>query len=109
MAPTECICPESHANAIGEIVKSLANVPQLSQRPDWTFDPKTAKERSPSQALAVATFAGLVSRISSLALACRAPLCAGNAQTSVQHIRRCRLISRQFVLQLDDDRAAAWS
>src|SRR5882757_4653683 len=43
LAPAECIGPETNANAVSEMLQKLASVPALASRPDWTFDPQTAK------------------------------------------------------------------
>ncbi len=104
LAPAECICPETHANAVGAIMQRLANVPSLSQRPDWTFDPMTAKEAL-GKHFGVSTFAGFgfddqqscLSAAGALLLYVHEML-----KTDLRHIRRLQPYFSNKVLQLDD-------
>src|SRR5471030_2836471 len=57
LQPAECIGPESHANPLSDILQRLAKVPGLSARPDWNFDPQTAKAAL-GKHFATSTFAG---------------------------------------------------
>ena len=104
LAPAECICPESQANAIGEVVKRLANVPSFSQRPDWTFDGKTAKDAL-GKHFAVSTFAGFGFEDQQSCLAAAGALLLyvqEMLKTDLRHIRRLQPYHGDQVLQLDD-------
>ena len=104
LSPAECICPETHANSISEILQSLASVPSLSQRPDWTFDGKSAQEAL-GKHFGVSTFAGFgfedqqscLSAAGALLLYVQEML-----KTDVRHIRRLQPYHGNQVLQLDD-------
>ncbi|MBI3823930.1 MAG: DNA mismatch repair protein MutS [Planctomycetes bacterium] len=104
LAPAECICPETHANALGEIIQRLANVPSLSQRPDWTFDPKTARDAL-GKHFAVSTFAGFGFDDSQCCLSAAGALLLyvqEMLKTDLAHIRRLQPYFSHKVLQLDD-------
>jgi DNA mismatch repair protein MutS len=104
LGPTECICPETHANSLGDVIQPLANVPSLSQRPDWTFDPKSAKEAL-GKHFAVSTFAGFGFEDSQTCLAAAGALLLyvqEMLKTELGHIRRLRPYHSNQVLQLDD-------
>ena len=104
LAPAECISPESQANAIGDIAKSLASVPSLAQRPDWTFDPKTAKEAL-GKHFAVSTFGGFGFDDQQICLAAAGALLLyvqEMLKTDLGHIRRLQPYFGNKVLQLDD-------
>ncbi len=104
LAPAECICPETQANAIGETIKRLTIVPALTQRPDWTFDPKTATAAL-GKHFAVSTFAGFGFDDAQSCLAAAGALLLyvqEMLKTDVRHIRRLLPYFGNKVLQLDD-------
>jgi DNA mismatch repair protein MutS len=104
LGPAECICPETHANAIGEVVKRLANVPSLSQRPDWTFDPRTAKEAL-GKHFGISTFGGYGFDDGQICLSAAGALLLyvqEMLKTDLAHIRRLQPYFGNKVLQLDD-------
>src|SRR5207302_635361 len=104
LAPAECICPETHANAIGEIVKRLASIPSLTQCPDWTFDPKTAREAL-GKHFGVSTFAGFGFADQQFCLSAAGGLLLyvqEMLKTGLGHIRRLQPYFGDKVLQLDD-------
>src|SRR5262249_18747846 len=57
LAPAECLCPEKHADAVAALVGRLPDAPALTGRPDWTFDPATARAALQNH-FRVTTFAG---------------------------------------------------
>jgi len=104
LGPAECICPEPHANAVGETLKRLAAVPALSARPDWTFDPKTAHDAL-GKHFAVSTFGGFGFDDKQICLAAAGALLLyvqEMMKTNMQHIRRLQPYFGDQVLQLDD-------
>jgi len=104
LGPTECIGPESQANTIAEIVQRLAPAPSFSQRPDWTFDPKTARESLGKQ-FGVSTFAGFGFDDSQPCLPAAGALLLyvqEMLKTGLGHIRRLQPYFANKVLQLDD-------
>jgi len=104
LAPAECICPETLANAVGEVAKKLAQSPSLSARPDWTFDPRSAKEAL-CKHFAVSTFAGFGFDDAQPCLAAAGALLLyvqEMLKTSLAHIRRLQPYYGNDVLQLDD-------
>lgn len=104
LAPAECIGPETQANALSGILQRLATVPALSARPDWTFDPKTAKEAL-GKHFAVSTFAGFGFDDAQACLAAAGALLLyvqEMLKTDVRHIRRLVPYFSNQVLQLDD-------
>ncbi|MBI1829943.1 MAG: DNA mismatch repair protein MutS, partial [Planctomycetes bacterium] len=104
LGPTECICPESQANAIGEVVKRIANAPPLSPRPDWTFDPRTAKEAL-GKHFGMSTFAGFGFGDAQICLPAAGALLLyvqEMLKTGLGHIRRLQPYFSNKVLQLDD-------
>lgn len=104
LGPAECICPESHANAVGEILQRLATVPVLTHRPDWTFDAKTAKEAL-GRHFAVSTFAGFGFEDQQPCLSAAGALLLYAQETlkcELRHIRRLQPCRCDDILQLDD-------
>jgi DNA mismatch repair protein MutS len=104
LGPAECICPEPHANAVGDTLKRLASVPALSARPDWTFDPKTAQEAL-AKHFNVSTFGGFGFDDQQICLAAAGALLLyvqEMMKTNMQHIRRLQPYFGEQVLQLDD-------
>ena len=104
LAPAECICPETLANAVGDVAKKLAQSPSLSARPDWTFDPRSAKEAL-CKHFAVSTFAGFGFDDAQPCLAAAGALLLyvqEMLKTSLAHIRRLQPYYGNDVLQLDD-------
>src|SRR5207253_3131250 len=57
LAPAECLCPEKHADAVAEALRRLAHTPTLTPRPDWQFDPASARATLFNH-FRVSTFAG---------------------------------------------------
>jgi DNA mismatch repair protein MutS len=43
LAPAECLCGERDATTAAGLCAKLACLPALTNRPDWTFDPATAR------------------------------------------------------------------
>jgi DNA mismatch repair protein MutS len=104
LAPTECICPEAHANPVGEILAKLRKVPALSTRQDWTFDAQTARGTL-GKHFGVATFAGFGFEDSQACLSAAGALLAyvqEMLKTDVRHIRRLQPCLCEKILQLDD-------
>ncbi len=104
IGPAECICPESQANALGEAMQRLARVPSFSQRPDWTFDPKTAREAL-GKHFAVSTFAGFGFDDTQACIAAAGALLLyvqEMLKTDLAHLRRLQPYHGDQVLQIDD-------
>jgi DNA mismatch repair protein MutS len=104
LQPAECIGPESHANPLSEILQRLAKVPGLSARPDWNFDPQTAKAAL-GKHFATSTFAGFGFDDSQICLAAAGALLLyvqEMLKTDIRHIRRLQPYFGNKVLQLDD-------
>jgi DNA mismatch repair protein MutS len=104
LAPAECVCPETHATALGTILQRLANVPALTPRPDWNFDSQTAKA-SLGEHFTVSTFAGFGFDDQQVCLAAAGALLLyvqEMLKADVGHIRRLLPYFGNKVLQLDD-------
>ena len=104
LSPAECIGPEMHANTLSEVLQSLSSVPALASRPDWTFDPQTAKAAL-GKHFAVSTFAGFGFDDSQIGLAAAGGLLLyvqEMLKTDIRHIRRLQPYFSSKVLQLDD-------
>jgi DNA mismatch repair protein MutS len=104
LAPAECICPETHANAVGETLQRLSNVPASAIRPDWTFDPQTAKAAL-GKHFATSTFAGFGFDDTQICLSAAGALLLyvqEMLKTDVRHIRRLQPYFGAKILQLDD-------
>ena len=104
LGPSECICPETHANQISAILTRLASVPALTTRPDWNFEPVTAKDAL-GKHFAVSTFAGFGFVDQQMCLAAAGALLLyvqDMLKTDVKHIRRLQPYFGHQILQLDD-------
>ena len=104
LAPTECIGPETYANTLSGILQRLSSVPALTTRPDWNFDPQTAKAAL-GKHFAVSTFAGFGFDDGQICLAAAGALLVyvqEMLKTDVRHIRRLLPYFGNRVLQLDD-------
>jgi DNA mismatch repair protein MutS len=104
LAPAECICPESHANRLGELLQRLATVPALTQRPDWNFEAVTAKGTL-AKHFGVSTFSGFGFDEQQACLAAAGALllyAQEMLKSDVRHIRRLLPYSESKVLHLDD-------
>ena len=104
LSPSECIGPESQANSLAATLQRLGNVPALSSRPDWTFDPRTAKAAL-GKHFGVSSFAGFGFDDSQICLPAAGALLLyvqEMLKTDIRHIRRLQPYFGNKVLQLDD-------
>jgi DNA mismatch repair protein MutS len=104
LAPAECLCPERHGDAVSATVGRLTGTPSLTPRPDWTFDPATARAALQKQ-LGVTTFAGYgfddhqpcLTAAGALLLYAQEML-----KTDLNHLRRLQPYVAGKVLRLDE-------
>jgi DNA mismatch repair protein MutS len=104
LSPSECIGPEAQANSLAATLQRLANVPALTSRPDWTFDPRTAKAAL-GKHFGVSSFAGFGFDDSQICLPAAGALLLyvqEMLKTDIRHIRRLQPYFGNKVLQLDD-------
>src|SRR5262249_39885019 len=93
-----------HGNAVSQILQRLASVPAVSTRPDWTFDPRSAREAL-GKHFGVSTFAGFGFDDNQFCLSAAGALLLyvqEMLKTEVRHIRRLQPYFGDKVLQLDD-------
>jgi DNA mismatch repair protein MutS len=104
LSPSECIGPESQATSLATTLQRLASVPALSSRPDWNFDPRTAKAAL-GKHFGVSSFAGFGFDDSQICLPAAGALLLyvqEMLKTDIRHIRRLQPHVGNKVLQLDD-------
>jgi DNA mismatch repair protein MutS len=104
LAPAECLCPERHSPAVQAALGRLPQTPPLTARPDWTFDPATARAAL-GRHFHVTTFAGFgfddgqgcLSAAGALLLYAREML-----KADLNHLRRLQPYATGRILRLDD-------
>jgi len=104
LSPSECLCSEKDASIIGDLLVRLNPLPALTPRPDWTFDPVSARATL-HQHFGVLTLGGFgfedqqpcLTASGALLLYAQEMLKAG-----LKHIRRLQLYFGTKVLQLDE-------
>ncbi len=104
LSPAECLCPEAQVGSMPALLQRLATMPTLSTRPDWTFDPLTAKAAL-GKHFNVSTFAGFGFDDNQPCLAAAGALllyAQEMLRTSLQHLRRLKPYLGEKVLQLDE-------
>jgi DNA mismatch repair protein MutS len=104
LAPAECLCAERQADAAGEHVHHLPNMPAMTPRPDWTFDPLTARAALQKQ-FGVTTFAGFGFADEQVCLAVAGALllyAQEMLKTDLAHVRRLQPYVAGKVLRLDE-------
>ncbi len=104
LAPAECVCAERHADATAALVGWLPTVPTLTTRPDWTFDPATARAALQKQ-FGVTTFAGFGFDDDQACLTAAGALLLYSQEmlkTDLQHVRRLQPYVAGQVLRLDE-------
>jgi DNA mismatch repair protein MutS len=104
LAPAECLCSERDAALAGELVTGLASPPALTTRPDWTFDPASARAAL-HQHFGVLTLGGFgFDDQQSCLVAAGALLVYAQEmlKTALGHVRRLQPYFGSKVLQLDE-------
>jgi DNA mismatch repair protein MutS len=104
VAPAECLCAEIDANEVATLLARLPNPPTLTLRPDWTFDPASARTTLHKH-FGVASLSGFgfdeqqpcLVAAGALLVYAQEMLKAG-----LDHIRRLRPYVGAKVLQLDE-------
>jgi DNA mismatch repair protein MutS len=104
LTPAECLCSEKQAEAGHALMQRLPAVPALTTRPDWDFDPQTARACLQKH-FGVTTFTGFgfedgqhcVTAAGALLLYAQEML-----KTELGHLRRLQLYAAGKVLRLDD-------
>jgi DNA mismatch repair protein MutS len=104
LAPAECLCAEHQAETAGTSVSRLPNVPALTPRPDWTFDPQTARAALQKQ-FGITTFAGFGFDDAQVCLTAAGALllyAQEMLKTDLGHLRRLSPYAAGKVLRLDE-------
>ena len=104
LAPAECLCPERQTDAATACVQQLPTVPALTPRPDWTFDPQTARAALQKQ-FGVTTFAGFGFEDDQPCLTAAGALllyAQEMLKTDLAHLRRLQPYVAGKVLRLDE-------
>lgn len=104
LAPAECLCAERDSPQVGAILRRLPTVPALSSRPDWQFDPVSARAALVRH-FQVRTFTGLGFDDSQACLAAAGALLLYAQETlksQLTHVRRLQPYVSTQTLQLDD-------
>jgi DNA mismatch repair protein MutS len=104
LAPAECLSSERQSDALTGVLARLPNKPAVTTRPDWTFDPQTARAALQKQ-FGVTTFAGFGFHDDEPSLTAAGALllyAQEMLKTDLRHIRRLQPYVAGQVLRLDE-------
>jgi DNA mismatch repair protein MutS len=104
LEPSELLCAEKDAAPTGEMLKRLATAPALTTRPDWTFEPETARKGLFAH-FRVTTCAGFGFDDGQPCLAAAGALliyAREMLKTDLDHIRKLQPYASSRILQLDE-------
>jgi len=104
LAPAECLCAEKHAGVAQDRVQRLPVAPALTARPDWDFDPPTARSALHKH-FGVTTLAGFGFDDAQPCLTAAGALliyAQEMLKTDLNHLRRLQHYATGSVLRLDE-------
>jgi len=104
LTPSELLCPEREETAFAEALARMNDPPALTHRPDWTFDPSTARDFL-NKHFQVTTLSGFGFDDSQVCLSAAGALlqyAREMLKTDLAHLRRIQPYQSDKVLQLDE-------